>query len=125
MSCKEGPLLSCLRLLVLENRRLIPSLWARIYIAASLAALSLTAPYTFHPTIVHHVEEQAEAIRKWLHRSGDLPLYISAGFPIGPHILGLEDVDGYALGLAIKEIFPLSRGWKEVGFRAYAPVFVD
>ena len=60
-----------------------------------------------------------------LHRSGDLPLHISVGLPGGPHIPGREEVDAYAFGLMIKEILPLSQGWKEVEFRAYAPVIVD
>ena len=77
---------------------------------APLAALSLTAPYMFHPIYVRRVEYQAEAIRKWLHKSGDLHLDIFVGLPVGPHIPGREKVDVYAFCLAVKEILPLSRG---------------
>ena len=97
----------------------------QIHSTAPLAALSLTAPYMFHRIYVRHVEHQVEAIRNWLHRSGDLPLYIYVGLPGGPHIPGREEVDAYAFGLATKEILLVSRGWKEVEFRAHAPVFVD
>ena len=84
--------MSCLHLL--KNRLLsTPSLWARIHSTAPLAALSLTAPYMFHPIYVRRVKYQAEAIQKWLHRSGGLPLYISVGLPVGPHIPGREEVD--------------------------------
>ena len=47
----------------------------------------------FHPIYIRRVKYQAEAIQKWLHRSGDLPLYISVGLPVGPHIPGREEVD--------------------------------